>query len=203
MKNVKNNLEEFERLLRGNGKIIVQKFFYNNVGNKSAITDIPVGDKILQMYEIIGDFTCKWVSADNTPDVLGSARILPFEQCTASWKEDFFANDEDHGERIQFFHPIDFLNDQACVGFFAEKGRSESLYFYDLAHPPDYLQVDINAYIEMMVYAKAYRYWPLLILEIISGEKSRTGEEIRKNLPILFPEFIYEEFTNMFNRLKI
>ena len=162
---------------------------------------LPPG--LAPFYRQFNGFGCKWVHKTDAR-IAGYARFLPLEEMYRYWDGSWTLQpgDPDADALTNGFFPIDFFNDEACVGAF-RNDHDPFLYYYNFHGAPQNLFIGIAAYFELMCYAKAYRYWPYLILEINSGSHSRMGDELRTGMSVLNGEFDMKEFIALYHRLKV
>jgi hypothetical protein len=165
--------------------------------------DGEIALSILKFYARFNGFSCKWHSKWEEADVSGTANFLKFERVLVDWKGTIYPDNTAPSARIVSFHPIDFFHDNACVGFYKGADKNESLYFYDFVHEPKNLQLNVDGYLQLLVYVRAFRYWPYLILEILHNERSPTGEFIRENMVHLFDDFDMETFKRMYSENRL
>lgn len=203
MEDINKQVERFRQLLYANNTIQVLSFSKNEVpadiDDYGAIFDDGLtATQILSFYKKFNGFACKWQAIDKNNDVSGSVALLKMEQMLPVQYKSF-----EPFEVPTEFCPIDVFNSEALVGFYKGSNKNSKLYLYDHSHDPQCLGVNIFGYFELMLYAKAYRYWQYLILEILHNEIATTGEQMRSNMSDLFSDFTMAGFAELYMKHQI
>ncbi|MCU0375692.1 MAG: hypothetical protein MUF24_10320 [Chitinophagaceae bacterium] len=203
MQNINEQIESFKQSLYANNTIQVLSFTKNEVPAEiddygGIFDDGLTATQILSFYKKFNGFACKWQAIDKNRDVSGSVAFLRMEQMLPIQNKNF-----EPFEVPTEFCPIDVFNPEALVGFYKGSNKNSKLYLYDHTHDPKNLGVDIFGYFELMLYAKAYRYWQYLILEILHNEVATIGEQLRSNISGLFSDFTMVGFTELYTKHQI
>jgi hypothetical protein len=165
---------------------------------------MKVPQQILSFYEKSDGFELDWeMLRTPDPDVLGTVKILPLAQLIQDWKDVVYFNDIELDDPIQSFCPFDFFADEACVGMYLEENFDNSLYLYKFDLDPFRLDLDISGYIELLVAARGFFYWPKVIKALKTNTENYESERFRLFMPQLFPNFSFEEFSNTYENLRI
>jgi hypothetical protein len=163
-----------------------------------------VHESLLIFYEQINGLLIQW-EADKADDedMVGRTKILTFNNAITNWEGVVFFNDTPEGSLLRRFFLIDFFVDEAAVGFFATSEKKPNLFLYQFEGEPFNLKLDINGYIIMLIAAKGFRYWQLVIKSIITGNENSISLKFKKLMPDLFPGFSFTEFEGLYKTLKI
>jgi hypothetical protein len=203
MEDINKQIESFRQSLYANHAIQVLYFTKyevpSDIDDYGAVFDDGLtAIQIRSFYKKFNGFSCKWQAIHKNEDVSGSVSLLKMEQMLPVQYKSF-----EPFEVPTEFCPIDVFNSEALVGFYKGSNKNSKLYLYDYAHEPQSLGVNIFGYFELMLYAKAYRYWQYLVLEILHHKVSTTGQQIRNNISSIFSDFTMNGFTELYKKHKI
>ena len=103
---------------------------------------------------------------------------------------------------------LDYFVPEACVGYYiAEDGEqaNEELYFLFFQDKPQGLNVDMEGYIQLLNMSGGFAYWQesLLFLQGNSEATLDSIEKFKKYMPLIFPDFKWDEFVALYERVKI
>ena len=208
MKELIDKVRTLKKLLSENKKIELISFkIYEDPDRKKNLglffNNENIAEKIKIFYHQFDGFYCKWKSLSNNADISGCANFLKSSQIMLDHKGLIYQDDIAPDARVRNFHPIDFFNDEACVGFYIGEDKNDSMYFYDLIHEPKNLQLDIQGYFELMIYMKAFRYWQYLMIEILMDDISAIGNIIRQHINELFPDVDLAVFKELYQKYRL
>lgn len=115
------------------------------------------------------------------------------------------AEDLEQEGLIEFFKPFDLITDEAECGFLLNPGfDSKAIYYHRAGFPQLHnLDIDFDGYLEMVKEARAFYYWPKVLLDIQSGEESEETKNFKKWMPEIFEEFSWEDFVEKYNALRL
>ena len=89
----------------------------------------------------------------------------------------------------------------------AEDGEqaNEELYFLFFQDKPQGLNVDMEGYIQLLNMSGGFAYWQesLLFLQGNSEATLDSIEKFKKYMPLIFPDFKWDEFVALYERVKI
>jgi len=153
----------------------------------------------IEFYEKMDGLVFEWESKQNQ-EIQGNINILHLDDVLQSWK-DIIYFDED-SDFIHFV-PIDFFQDEACVGTFIGAESSPMLYLYRFDAEAIPLYLNLNGYVDLAIYAKGFLYWQYAILAHLSQEDNLTNDTFKAEMPKIFPEFDFHTFIQMYEDLKI
>jgi hypothetical protein len=179
-------------------------------------SDIPLlkslnfQDSFVGVYMDCIEFGIKWEQIqpldeddDMTEPSTGSINFLSIERIVANTKDYIYFGDVDPDDPITDFHIVDEFCAESCVGIYAGKHASNSLYFVDCGEAPVFLGLDLTGYIEMLCLSKGYYYWQSAILALCYGEENNKVEEMKERMPKLFPGWTWEAFVAKYDEVKI
>lgn len=204
--------ETFEELfteLKQNDNIVVKKLELNKQSAADADIDYvkgrkTVNNKILQFYGNRDGLIIDWhAKGDDTGEVAGKVKLLPFNQAIVNWKGVVYFDDTPENDPIRRFFIIDFFVDEACAGFYATAEQKPDIYYYPFEGEPFNLELNIDGYADMLIEAKGFRYWQLAIKELIVGSENHNSKIFKQHMPLLFPDFNFKDFKQRFNSLRL
>jgi hypothetical protein len=207
MKNEK--LEKLFTELKQNNSIGIKKLELNKQPAADADIEYVKGrktanTKFLQFYSECNGITIDWqAKKDDSGEVAGKVKLLPFNQAIVNWKGVVYFDDTPEDDLIRRFFIIDFFIDEACSGFYATTEQSPDIYYYPFEGEPFNLELDINGYVEMLIEAKGFRYWQLALKELITKSENHNSKIFKTHMPVLFPDFKFKDFEQKFNSLRL
>ena len=97
---------------------------------------------------------------------------------------------------------------EACVGYYvAPQGQkpNDELYFLNFGEEPQGMNVNADGYIQLLYMARGFAYWQMALLSFQNNPTTDENavEEFRHWMPIVFPDFKWEEFVALYEKVKI
>ena len=188
--------------------------------NAGKITDLeeqynlPLTDDDLQAYlpEVLkrlftyaNEMKIQWRSA-NKDEAGGQLHFLDKESFLKNGEGILFqAETTDKEERIRDFKAIDLITSEAHCGLLIDsESVNPELYYNETGYNQLHgLDIDFPGYLEMALAARIYYYWPKVLLDIQSGEESTETVNFKHNMPLIFPDFSWEEFKEKYQTLRL
>ena len=202
-KNVNKRVAFMEGLTKSES-VKLERFMMPLKAKKNYIDDAKkrsFPNSIIAFYEQMDGLYIKWVSKKiKDSSVRGVVNIMPLQEVLKSWENVVYFDKDDS---MVNFVPIDFFEDEACVGAFIGENKSESLYFYRFRPEPINLKITLPAYYELVLNSKGFIYWQYAIIAEIEKKENPMSDIFKENMPKLFSEFDYDEFIALYNSLKM
>jgi hypothetical protein len=179
----------------------------NNFGKKIKLSALlrNASTQLKAFYSEVKIFELWWHHDDyqEINQACGKINILPIETVLGNWEGIvwFKENPDDYG--LKDFKIFDFFVDEACVGFYDLPKKNEELYFLYFEDAPVSLGLNIEGYIEMLGMSYGFFYWQKAIIEIITGKENPESKDFKHYMPLLFPEFSYEKFVELYHQVKL
>jgi hypothetical protein len=189
---------------RDSGLINLDKEWYNLPANdQEQLSELPTA--IQTLYTYANGVEIRWQS---TKDLAQGGRLqfLELENVLKDGLGEIYDKEDlEEEELLEFFKPFDLVTDEAECGFLHRPGfASESMYYHRTGRPQLYnLDIDFSGYLEMALAARVYYYWPKVLLDIQSGEESVETVNFKHNMPLVFPDFSWEEFKEKYQSLRL
>ena len=205
-------IEKFKTLfseIRENESIDIKALELNDYAANAPDLEYVEGRKtvdklFIDLYKELNGVVIDWAAKEaRHDDVLGKAKILPFQESIVNWKGIVYFDDTPEDSIIRRFFPFDFFVDEACAGILATVEQKPNIYLYQFEGEPFDLKVDINGYCELLIEAKGFRYWQMMIKEILTGTENYNSKLVKEYLPQLFPEFSFKQFEDKFHTLYL
>lgn len=116
-------------------------------------------------------------------------------------------NEEDlvEEELLKYFKPFDLVTDESECGFLLNPGfASNAIYYHVTGRPQLYnLDLDFDGYLEMATASSAYYHWPKVLIDIQNGDESQETLDFKKNMPLIFDNFDWDEFVAKYQELRL
>jgi hypothetical protein len=189
-------------------------FYYNDdievvVDNFSANEDpsqIPNLEKkkFKQSFidEIIKVNNCQFEWHDvNNSNILGTTNILEIKGIIESTADYTHLVNED--EAFKHFHIVDLVRPEIVIGVFSGDYATNSLYLEESDGIAQYLGLDMEGYIKMLIATKGFYCWQFALLEYKSCKEGHSVKQLKEHLPRLFPEVNINEVFALYDSLYI
>lgn len=211
MKKIINQFDALRDSLKKDKQVVVNNFvFFNSPANLNELKELEASGKMQQpvvdFYRVSDGFEIDWTPAESTladHDLVGRVKVNPIQKVLISWKGIVFFDDEPENSPKRKFFPLDFFADEASVGFCTYEGYRSMMFFYQFEGDMIPLYVDFEGYLKLMLLTRGCYYWQYLIREITEGEENTVSARIKKYLPQVFPDFSFEKFKKLFNKLRV
>ena len=201
-----NRFQLLRNELTNNQSINLMRFDISQPGDISQNSDelVFLDSYILEFYRLIKSVRLQWESSVfDDPDIAGEVKILPLERVLMDWKDDIYSEDYGTQDLRRFYHPIDFFVPEASVGILIQEKINPELFFFTYGEEIIPLGVDFRGYIELLIAAKGFFYWQMLIISLISGHNFEEAQRFRDFMPRLFPDFKISHFEKIYANHKL
>jgi hypothetical protein len=199
----KNQLIELNEKLTDNDKMIIDVIHLREVVSPEVLPGgLPLG--VIDLYESINGYTLNWQHTDykDVSSVGGLCRILSRQEIKMPLQGIVWFDSTAADDPIRNFIIIDFFIDEACAGVYKD-ANDNAVYFYEFESKPRSLNLDIDGYITMLCLARCFRFWQTVLIFIATGEERQEVNDFKKYMPLLFPDFNYDEFVSVYNSVKL
>lgn len=146
---------------------------------------------------------CKFEWQDvNDSNIIGTTNILAIDDIIESTADYSHLVDED--ESFKHFHIVDLVRPEIIVGIFSGDYATNSLYLEESDGIAQYLGLDMEGYIKMLIATKGFYCWQFALMQYKSGKETITAlSEMKEHLPRLFPEVNINEVFALYDSLYI
>jgi hypothetical protein len=211
MKQIIEQFVAFEKEFDSSKQVVKEKFELISDPADASQLSIQrelgrIEPSVLDFYEVANGIKVQWKAADQkfvNEEMIGSVKINPFSQVVKDWSGVvFFDKDGADSPRRKFF-PLDFFADEAAAGFCTKEGMRDMIYLYRFEGDLIPLYVNFSSYLQLLLQAKGCYYWQYLIVAIVDKNENAVSERIRQFLPQVFPDFDFNRFRDLFEKLMI
>ncbi|WP_108808607.1 hypothetical protein [Aquimarina spinulae] len=175
---------------------------------KSLLSRLSMFDKSFQeMYNKTNGLEINW-KANNIEQAYGNLEFIDFETIVGSWEGQVFERDDlEFNELLEFYHPFDNVSPEFSCGFIIdnETGTWESIYTHTWGErSTKSLDINFEGYITMLYESRAYKNWPLILLDIqYESFESDLIKDFKSHMPQLFPDFDWNNYLEKYNSLRL
>jgi hypothetical protein len=135
----------------------------------------------------------------------GSIKIMELPIVFGDWEGQAYVSNTKEDSPLRNFKIVDFYENEYASGIIFDKTRDFTFYNIELdGTDPVNLDLDINGYIEMMMYSKGYMIWQRVIEYCLyGGYYDELTEKFKHDMPILFPDWTWEGFIQKFEEVRL
>ena len=150
-------------------------------------------------------YCLKWKSVlESGVEANGSVKIMNLHEIFQDWKGQTYFDNTPEDNIFRDFKIVDFFYDEYACGILFGKQKDFTFYYGELnGSGLKSLDLDINGYIEMMIYSKGYSHWQTGILDLLYGYNLANLTEMKENMPKLFPDWNWEGYVQKFDELRL
>ena len=185
---------------------LLQRTLYNIKRGGEVSEELP--GNLIEFYKNFHHLNYEWETREHMPNgekVYGCINIKSAEAVLGSWEGTVYFKNIDHYDYMENFKVVDYFVAEACVGYIHDENRSDYMRFLfqgDTEAKP--LGLDFAGYLELLFACRGYLYWQLVILHLRNGKGDESVvENFRTYMPQIFPEFKWEEFVGLWERVRI
>jgi len=157
----------------------------------------------IAFYGLFNGLKLSW-SAPN--HIGGEIEFLKMKYVLQDWTDILFdKNDLDQNDLLEFYLPVCQLSETYSCGFLVTPEYvSNSIYCHNAPYTElTALNLDFNGFLKMAKASEIYHYWPKVLLDIQAKQDSSELEDLKTNLPLVFPEFHWSSYMDLFNSLRL
>ena len=151
----------------------------------------------------VNNCTFKWVDPKDT-NICGLALIQGIESIVNCTCEEDVDEEEEGVAPLDKFHLVDMVRPDRAVGIFSGKHAGDSLYMYSMNGVPQYLGLNMEGYVKMLIATRGFDHWQGALWQ--HHHKDRSFDSLgrmKEHLPRLFPEVKVEELLALYDSLRI
>lgn len=190
-------------------EIIEVKDSTNGQGLKKAEKDVLIQKGIpvdfINNYDTFFGFMIQWKSTPESGiSANGSIKIMDLPTVFSDWKGEAYFDNTPEDDIYRDFKIVDYFYNEYACGILFGKQKDFTFYYGELdGLGLQSLDLDINGYIEMMIYSKGYSHWQTGILDLLYGYNLANLSEMKENMPKLFPDWTWEGFVQKFEEVRL
>ncbi len=171
----------------------------------SKLIKMEISSDFVDLYQTINKFQIRWIDSENS-EVTGEVRISGSENLVE--RSGILLEDEINwklnGEALftkGTFIPMDYNNEQSCVGVFEELWSSGKLFYYEFGSMFYSLNIGIEAYFELLKHTYGTSYWPRILLIEKEVIFKNSLSDLISTITKINPSFKYDEFMILYDFL--
>jgi hypothetical protein len=171
--------------------------------NKAEKYQLP--ESLISLLKMFNGFELKWFS-DPENGIGGNMHFLELKYILQNWKCNLYEEaDVIQNDLIQYYKPFDLITEIFSCGLLITPDYINSSIYCHVAPEPQLYNLDINfdGYLEMVKEARAFYYWPKVLLDIQSGDECEETKNFKKNMPLIFEDFSWDEFVEKYQALRL
>ncbi len=173
---------------------------------------------LVDFYQSCDGIHIEWQAKETTGiHALGSIRLLQLKHLFDGNEIDLAANEfggwrlnTDYGNLQPLkgaFRIVDLFSGKSMAGIFSEEPATEEVFLYNSGVAFESLKVDFEGYFQLLCKAYGFLGWQRVIIHKEYGQNGGYGEyehdDFRDTMPLLFPDFNFDEFIELYESLKI
>lgn len=179
-----------------------------SLDNPSPFNALLIPESLRRFYQELSHTHIKWETREamlNESKLFGCINLLKAEQVLSDWEGIVYFKSLPHYDWMQKFKVVDFFADEACVGFIQSENNLDYMEYLDLGeNETQPLSLTFEGYYELMIAARGFLYWQRAILHIRNGGGYEVDiDRFKTYMPQIFPDFKWEEFVALYERVKI
>ncbi|MGD1842757.1 MAG: hypothetical protein ACFB0B_17950 [Thermonemataceae bacterium] len=199
--NYLNFIDEFTLNFFENNKEVTIKDIHT--GKKRDFSKEQVDEKLRAFYKEMDGFRLKWNVNDDNPDNYGSINILKTKDAFTDGVDLVYFDHTPANAPLRSFYIIDFFVDEACVGIYVGQPSLLGMHYFEFENSTRPLHVDFEGYMKLLGATKGFLYWQKVILDHLSGSESFETKSFKEVMPVISPNFHYDQFTELYESLRI
>ncbi|MEM9686342.1 MAG: hypothetical protein AAF934_05405 [Bacteroidota bacterium] len=188
------------------GLITLDTWFNNPFIPIPEIENYRLPSSFLEIYQKSDGMSIQW-EATNVEHAYGNTEFLEMEAVLSSWENSIYdTEDLEENEFLEFFHPFDEVSPEIMCGFMITPNATYESIYLNLAGETDthYLDLDFDGYVTMLYESRAYKNWPLILLDIENNDlDSPLIRDFKSDMPKLFPDFDWDKYVTKYRSLQL
>jgi len=172
----------------------------------SVLEKTNLSDDLVNLYRTFNKFQIRWV-IEGDLETTGEVRITSAQDFVSqsgiqldtpqiSWFID--------GKEISLkgvFIPLDYNDEQSCVGVFTEYWDSGKLFYYEFGSTFYSLNIGVRAYFQLLKYTYGTSYWPRILLTEKEAIFKNSLSDLILQITEINPIFKFDEFMKLYYSL--
>lgn len=180
--------------------ILAKKNFEKNPLLIRKLKEDAFPKSIVDFYDTMNGFQLKWRFHE---DLVGGVNFLPAEHLYDATKQnlnqaeiDWFI-DEKPVKINGSYHPVEFITDEASVGFLSTMESGE-LYYYDSGAVFYSLNIDIVGYCKLLDHTYGLLRWPRLLVGLRNNAFQAAVDHFVNDIRTVNPSFNLADFKEVY-----
>ena len=186
--------------------ITLETWFNNPLVPFFDIENYRLPSSFLEIYKDSNGIRIQW-QATNIEQAYGEMEFLKMEAVLSSWEGSIYEpEDLEFNEMLEFFHPFDQVSPEILCGFMITPNETYQSIYLNIAGETDTscLNIDFDGYITMLYESRAYKNWPIILLDIQNNDlESPLISDFKSDMPMLFPDFDWDKYVTIYESLKL
>ncbi len=186
--------------------ITLETWFNNPLIPTPDIENYRLPPSFLEIYQKSDGMRIQW-EATNIEQAYGSMEFLKMEAVLSSWEDSIYEpEDLEMNEMLEFFHPFDQVSPEILCGFMITPNETYQSIYLNMAGETDtsFLDLDFDGYVTMLYESRAYKNWPIILLNIQNNDlESPLISDFKSDMPVLFPDFDWDKYVSIYQSLKL
>ncbi len=186
--------------------ITIDTWFNNSFVPTPEIEAYHLPSSFLEIYQKSDGMRIQW-EATTIEQAYGKMRFLKIEDVLSSWENSIYdPEDLEMNEMLEFFHPFDEISPEIMCGFMIAPNETyESIYLNSAGETEtSYLGLDFDGYVTMLYESRAYKSWPVILLDIINDDlDTPLIRDFKSDMPKLFPDFDWNKYIVKYRSLQL
>lgn len=186
--------------------ITLETWFNNPFIPSSDIENYRLPSSFLDIYQKSDGMIIQW-EATNIEQAYGRMEFLAMEAVLSSWEDSIYEpEDLEMNEMLEFFHPFDQVSPEILCGFMITSNETYQSIYLNMAGETEtsFLGLDLDGYVTMLYESRAYKNWPIILLNIKNNNlESSLISDFKSDMPMLFPDFDWDKYVTIYQSLKL
>ncbi len=183
-----------------------EKWFNNPFVPPPDIKNYRLPSSFLEIYQKSDGMRIQW-KATNIEQAYGRMEFLKIEAVLSSWEDSIYEpEDLEFNEMLEFFQPFDQVSPEILCGFMITPNETYESIYLNMAGETDtsFLGLDFDGYVTMLYESRAYKNWPIILLDIKNNNlDSSLIRDFKSDMPMLFPDFDWDKYVTIYQSLKL
>lgn len=183
-----------------------EKWFNNPFAPTPDMENYHLPPSFLEIYQKSNGMKIQW-EATNIEQAYGRMEFLAMEVVLSSWEDSIYEpEDLDMNEMLEFFHPFDQVSPEILCGFMITSNETYQSIYLNMAGETEtsFLGLDFEGYLTMLYESRAYKNWPIILLNIKNNNlESSLISDFKSDMPILFPDFDWDKYVTIYQSLQL
>jgi hypothetical protein len=186
--------------------ITFETWFNTPFVSNSDIENFRLPSSFLRIYQKSNGIRIAW-KATSIDQAYGRMEFLEMDAVLSNWENSIYeSKDLEINEMLEFFKPFDQVSPEILCGFMISPNETAKSIYLNIAGETDTssLGLDFDGYITMLYESRAYKNWPIILLNIKDNNlASPLIRDFRSDMPILFPDFDWDRYFARYQSLRL
>lgn len=186
-------------------EILSKKNFKQTPSLITKLEEDSFPNTIIDFYKTMNGFQLKWrynESLSGGVNFLAAEHLYDSTRINLKNEEIDWFIDNNSVELDGFFYPIEFITNEAQIGFF-DKFKSNQLFYYESGASFYSLNINIEGYCQLLDHTFGLDLWPRFLLGLRNISFQSDVEHFVKSLSKINPKFSVDVFKKVYNENQI